>query len=319
MSAVVNAIGGTVAKASADWDPIGNFVVTNDVKNANKILQPIESFSNQWDPLAPVAHQVEEWAGEAITNDPVLQWSADTIHDVGTSVDAGISSLGVDPNMVKMAIASTALTLTGQAWAIPLLNAAMVKAQGGSWEDMALSAAASYVAGAAGSYVGDYVSSTVTGGVPITAGQVASQMGISAGSQQAAQIAAQNAAALGFGTTFTASALSNMAAAGVSSATSQLIRTGSLDLDKVLTAATTSGLTTGVSTLTQQIPGFSSLPTAAQKSINTQIASAMQGKNVDMDALGMSLAGDMAMSAMKTYWNEGFAGIEQKYNAAVIS
>lgn len=309
MSAIVSAVGDTISEASAEWDPVGNWVVNNDVNNAMKILQPIESLSNQIDPSAPYVHQVEQAAGEAISNDPVLQWAAETVHDTGTSIDAGLNSIGINPDQLKMAIAGFFAP-----YAVPLLQAAMVKAKGGSWEDAALGAAASYAAQYAGQAAGDWMGSYASG-APATASQVGQEFGISAASQQAQQIAAQNAAAMGFTDLASNTMASQLTQAGVSSSVSQLIQSGDVDLQKVLDSMKASGIVAGTATLTSQIPGWSSLPQEAKNAINKTVAGTLQGK--DPTALGLSVAMDAAVSGVKNYYSDAVSGLTNTYNSAV--
>lgn len=309
MSAIVNAIGGTLSDASAGWDPIGNWIINNDMKNANKILKPIENLSNQIDPLAPFVRSLEQQVGSSIRNDPVLQWAAESTHDLGTSIDAGLQDIGINPDSLKMAIAGFFAP-----YAVPLLQAAMVKARGGSWEDAVLGAAVSYAAQYVGQAAGDWMGSYVSG-APTTASQVGQQYGISAASQQAAQIAAQNASAMGITDLASGAMASALTRAGVSSTVGQLIQSGDVDLNKVLDTMKSSGIVAGTSLLTSQIPGWNNLSPEAKSAINKTVAGTLQGK--DPTAIGLSVALDTAVSGVKNYFGDAVTGIRNTYNSAL--
>lgn len=309
MSAVVKAVGEVASKASAGWDPIGNWVVNNDVKNAMKVLEPVENISNKIDVLAPIYRKGEELTGSAISKDPVLNWAAETVHDTGMAIDAGLQDIGVNPDSLKMAIAGFFAP-----YAIPLLQAAMVKAKGGSWGDAVLGAAASYAAQYVGQAAGDWMGS-YTSGAPATASQVGQQYGIQAASQQAQQIAAQNAAAMGITDLASNAMVSQLTNAGVSNTVSQLIRTGDVDINKVLDAMKSSGIVSGTSILTSQIPGWNTLPTEVKSAINKTVSGTLQGK--DPTALGISVAMDAAIGGVKNYYQDAVSGLTNTYNSAV--
>ena len=100
--------------------------------------------------VADVIGSAVSWVGEAVADvadfvvDDILMPVIDT---VGSVVKGMVS----DPFTT---IASLAALATGQAWAIPLINGASTAAKGGSFGDVALAVAASYVGGEAGKYVG---------------------------------------------------------------------------------------------------------------------------------------------------------------------
>ena len=100
--------------------------------------------------VADVIGSAVSWVGEAVADvadfvvDDILMPVIDT---VGSVVKGMVS----DPFTT---IASLAALATGNAWAIPLINGASTAAKGGSFGDVALAVAASYVGGEAGKYVG---------------------------------------------------------------------------------------------------------------------------------------------------------------------
>lgn len=101
--------------------------------------------------------KVVSWIGDAITD--VVEFVTDEIlKPVMETVGAIIESVVDDP---ITAILTATAALTGNAWAIPIINGVSVKVKGGSWGDAIKAAAVSYVAGKAGAKVGNYVGEAV--------------------------------------------------------------------------------------------------------------------------------------------------------------
>jgi hypothetical protein len=96
-------------------------------------------------------------AVDAVVN--VVDWAVDTIIE---PVVKGIGNViqYVADNPIE-AIAKVALTLTGQAWAIPLLDGALVVAKGGDIGDAVKAAAISYAGGKLGATAGQFASAEV--------------------------------------------------------------------------------------------------------------------------------------------------------------
>ena len=97
-------------------------------------------------------------AVDAVVN--VVDWAVDKVIE---PVVKGVGSVikYVADNPIE-AIAKVALTLTGQAWAIPLLDGALVVAKGGNIGDAVKAAAISYAGGKLGATAGQYASAAVT-------------------------------------------------------------------------------------------------------------------------------------------------------------
>lgn len=282
-----------LAKAAKGWDPIGEMIFNKVARDSSLMSNAATKVAKYSDPIGHATLKPVAKAGEQISKN--LDWIPKTVNKVGLAGDEGIRQIGLNPDQVKLAISGAVLTVTGQAWAIPLVSAALTKARGGSWGDVALSAGTAYVAQYAGGMIGDYVSGGVTGGVPVTPGQVAAQYGIDATSKQAMTIAAQNAAALG------AQAGAGVALGGIAGATgasglnnmaTQLVKTGKLDINKTLDAmkdaAVSGGISAAVNVLTNQIPGWKSLDKPTQNVIRQGASGLLAGKN--LDAMAMTLA-----------------------------
>lgn len=307
-----------LAKAAKGWDPIGEMIFNKVARDSSLMSNAATKVAKYSDPIGHATLKPVAQAGEKISKS--LDWIPKTVNKVGLAGDEGLRQIGLNPDQVKLAISGAVLTATGQAWAIPLVSAALTKARGGSWSDVALSAGTAYIAQYAGGAISNYVSGNVTGGVPITPGQVAAQYGIDATSKQAMMIAQQNAAALGSQAAIGAT-LGGVAgatgASGISNATAQLVKTGKLDVNKTLdamkNAAISGGIPAAVNLLTAQIPGWRDIDPRAQAAIRTGASGLLAGDK--LDALAMTMATDFITGEISKYQKQIFDTAKSGYDA----
>ena len=172
-------------------------------------------------------------------DDAIIQPVVHTVEDVVS-----------DPN--KLIMVATAIVAPAY---LPLVSGGLQLAQGHSIEDAAKAAATSYVAQGIGQAVGAL-------GDQVGA---AAEYGTNIGSQQTAMLAAQNA---GMGT------LGDVAGNIAGGTAASIVR----GQDPLL-ALVSSGVSSGTSAVTSQIPGFSSLPVAAQRAVNTVVSAELTGKD----------------------------------------
>lgn len=148
---------------------------------------------------------------------------------------------------------------------LPLTNAAVTLANGGDLGDALESAALTYVAQGVGQYagqLGDQVGASL-------------EYGTELGSQQTAMLAAQNA---GMGS------IGDLAGNVVGSTAAGIVR-GQDPLDALMSGS----ISTATNLLTRDIPGFSEMSPAAQRSINMAVSATLQGGDPSVALLNAAL------------------------------
>ena len=121
--------------------------------------------------VAEFAEDAFEWVGETVVD--AAEWTYDTILEPVVAVGEGIIQGAIDDPLgtaIMIAAAST-----GNPFIIAAAAAARTAINGGSIEEMLISAGTSYLGAEVGSYVGDYIGSTVASEAGATAGRVAAQ------------------------------------------------------------------------------------------------------------------------------------------------
>lgn len=178
-----------------------------------------------------------------------VEWVADeVIEPVVKTVGQVVQSAIDDP---LKTIAQIAAVATGQAWALPLIEAADVAIAGGDIGDVLLSAATTFVAGEVGSFVGDL------------AGEWAGDL--------VGEIASE-------GTKEVASEVAKAVVGGAAGSGAVAVITGRDPLQAIAAG----GISGGVGALLGQVEGFDKLNkthTAAARVVSAAVSSALTGQN----------------------------------------
>ena len=140
-----------------------------------------------WNPIKWVQKAVKKvvkWVGNAVED--VVDFVVDDILEPVIDVVGGVVQGMLDDPLAT--IATVAAMVTGQAWAIPLIQGASTAIKGGDLGDIAIAMAASYAGGKAGAYVGKAVGAGVSGqaagmGFQVSTQNVAGNIAAQAASQ----------------------------------------------------------------------------------------------------------------------------------------
>lgn len=261
-------------------------------------------------------------AGEDIGNAGKEVWQE--VNNLGSSLDNFVQNIVKDP---WAAIATIAAVVTQQYWAIPLIAGADTAIKGGSIEDIATSVAVSYVAGQVGQYAGQWATNAVAGsealgsGIGQGAGQAMGEglgsgigqgtsqgisgglgggigsgigsglgQGVGSGLGSLASSGLSQAATAGTAANAFARLAGNIVGSGAANATAQLIKTGQVDTDKVLTAMASGGINAGVNLLSSYIPGFNTLPTTVQRAAIAAVSAELTGRDPSAAAVNVALS-----------------------------
>ena len=232
--------------------------------------------------VADVAVDAFEWIGETVVD--AAEWTYDEILEPVVGVAEGIVQGAIDDPLgtaIMIAAAST-----GNPFIIAAAAAARTAINGGSVEEMLISAGTSYLGAEVGSFVGDYIGSTVASEAGATAGRIAAQS--AAGATRGAITAAatgesiEDAALRG--------AVNGAAAAGVSSlgsyvrgqvsptptATTGTAGAVDIDVDPDSFNSTFTNTYDSVSNeLSSLVDGFDTLPNIVQNTITSGAAAAI--------------------------------------------
>ena len=161
MGAVVRIVGDVAGDVAGDVvDVVGD--VAGDV---------VDVVGDVAGDVVDVVGDAFEWVGETVVD--AAEWTYDTILEPVVAVGEGIIQGAIDDPLgtaIMIAAAST-----GNPFIIAAAAAARTAINGGSVEDMLISAGTSYLGAEVGSYVGDYIGSAVTTELGSSAGTIATQ------------------------------------------------------------------------------------------------------------------------------------------------
>ena len=196
--------------------------------------------------------KVVSWVGDAVAD--VVEFVVEDILEPVVEVVGGIVQGMIDDPLTTLATA--AALVTGQAWAIPLIQGASTAIQGGSIKDVVIAMGASYAGARIGAAAGKYAGEAL--------GEVAGEAGASIATQQV---------------------VANISQQAVQQATAGAIRAVAMggDLEDIgkaaFSGALMGGVTAGASEFGSYI-GESVLPSDAVTGVDAESA---MGFNVDLD------------------------------------
>jgi hypothetical protein len=197
-----------------------------------------------WKPIKKIIKKPIKWIGDRIED--VGDWVVDEIIDpIVNIVEGTIDAMLDDP--IKT-IATIALVVSGQAWALPLLEGADVAMNGGDIGDILEATAKAYVAQQVGAAVGSYAGSAAQG---------------------AAQASTSAA---------TAKIVGQVVARGTANAVGAIVY-GQDPAEAFLKGGIQAGVAAGLGKLAENTD-FKNLPQAAKNVIETSLTAALTGEDI---------------------------------------